>query len=118
MALKPGFLVSVCAASLLVSLGASFAPQNAFAQKSEILSSQGTWVVRSVQNAGQDKAPYCALAKRFSRKSVLTVAQNANREASIAVDFGRIVLNPKKKIDIVLDPGAGQMREQKITPTS
>lgn len=76
------------------------------------------WAVTKIGDASGAGDPYCALARRFTRNTILTFARNKNSEASIALDFQAPKLDPAVPVVVSLDPGDGQVRTYDVTPVS
>lgn len=78
--------------------------------------STGWAVSRIASDSG--KAPFCAMARKFSDNVILTFARNAKNEVSIAVDFQRDALDTSQTYFTVLKPGYSQDRAFNVHPVS
>lgn len=114
MRIRP-FLSSTALATALLTLG--FAAPDAFAQKAAMLNPASGWAVTRIANAAGG-GDYCALARKFERETVVTIARNMQNEVSLAIDFQRPRLDSAKAMAVTLDPGAGQQRVYQVTPVS
>lgn len=94
---------------------ASLPVQEVFAQKGGVLSPSTEWAVTKFDNAS---GAYCAMARRYNRDTVMTIAQNGDAETSFALDFQRPLWRTGDTIGVTLDPGAGQQRLYDIQPVS
>lgn len=97
-------------------LGTTALTGAAFAQKGINLAPKTQWSVSKV-NGGTPQA-YCAIARRFEKNLIMTVARNKKNENSIALDFQNGNFDTGKQYNVFLDPGAGQQRQFSIRPTS
>ena len=111
MRIKP-LLVSTAFISTLFATTA-LAP-DALAQKGAVYTPQTDWAITKVEGANG----YCALARRFDRNTILTIARNKMSEASLALDFQRPKFQVGQTVHVVLDPGAGQQRSYDASPAS
>ncbi|MEZ5813734.1 MAG: hypothetical protein R3E13_03285 [Alphaproteobacteria bacterium] len=107
------FVSSVALAGALLSSSALVG--EAFAQKGTVLSPSTAWAVNKVNNKA---GPYCAMARRYTQNTVLTVARNFASETSFALDFQQGLFRGGAAVHIILDPGAGQQRVYKVVPVS
>lgn len=107
------FVSSTALATVLFA--ASLQAGKAFAQKGAVLSPSTAWAVTKVESG---QGPYCALARRYNRDTVMTIAQNDRMETSFALDFQRPTFQTGQKLAVVLDPGAGQQRSYDVEPVS
>lgn len=90
----------------------------AYAQKGSMFTSQGGWVTKDLASSKKGALPYCVAAKKFSKNTILTVAENKSGEISFAFDFGSGYFDPSVTAHVLLDPGAGQQRAFKVKPRS
>jgi chromosome segregation ATPase len=105
----------VLSGSLLLST--ALVSPHAMAQKGTVLNPSTEWAISKIEGQS-DGQGYCALARRFNQNTILTFAQNATNELSFALDFQRARFSTEQSIDIVLDAGAGEVREFDVTPVS
>ncbi|PJB70515.1 MAG: hypothetical protein CO093_07660 [Alphaproteobacteria bacterium CG_4_9_14_3_um_filter_47_13] len=84
----------------------------------EILQPNSDWAISTLSASRSGGKPYCALARRFTNNSILTVARNANDESSIAVDFQKPALDNLQNYNVTLNPGFEQNRSFNIRPVS
>ncbi|MCC6598950.1 MAG: hypothetical protein IT559_09195 [Alphaproteobacteria bacterium] len=89
--------------------------RNARAEANAVYSPSTQWAVTQVGTQGE---AYCALARRYSGGTVMTIAQNAQAETSFALDFQSPLFQSGQMMNIVLDPGAGQQRNYEAQPVS
>lgn len=99
----------------LLSASSLFAP-DAMAQKGVLLQPQTAWAVTNVAEGSGD--PYCAIARRFRQNVIVTMAENKQGQASVALDFRDGFFKPAKTYDVTLDPGAGEERDFQMKPIS
>jgi chromosome segregation ATPase len=90
----------------------------ALAQKGSFLEPSTAWAVTKVGKSQGQGSEYCALARRFEEKTIMTVAKNANSETSFALDFQSSVFAMGQDSEVILDPGAGQQRSYTVQPVS
>ena len=109
-------VTKIAAISVLLA-GSTFVPP-AMAQKGSMLSPVSKWSVSRIEGAKAGGQPYCAMARRYSKDLILTVAQNPAREASLALDFQGNSFHAQQLFSLVLDPGAGQERKFQMRPSS
>lgn len=101
------FLSALLTTSALVS--------DAAAQKAAVYNPSTDW---SVTRIGAGDNAYCALARRFQKNTILTLARNNFDETSFALDFQRPKFDVGQTMSVTLDPGAGQQRSFNIMPSS
>lgn len=90
----------------------------ALAQRGMTLKPADSWSVAKYDGPEANGDAYCAVARRFDRSTIVTIAKNTKNESSLAVDFQSQRLNPNNVLSVSLDPGAAQMREFEIFPAS
>lgn len=113
---KTSLLLTASAVSLLTFTQAGFS--DAFAQKGLVSSPRTGWAITEVKGQpGQDNG-YCAAARRFDTNAILTFARNEQNENSMAVDFQTPRLPRARLVEVILDPGAGEQRRDKVKPIS
>ncbi len=83
----------------------------------QLLQPSSGWAVSRIAS-DNTKAPFCAMARKFSDNMILTFARNAKNELSIAVDFQREALNTSQTYFTVLKPGYSQDRAFNVRPVS
>ena len=88
----------------------------AYAQKGIALEPKTQWAVSQV--GGASDTAYCAIARRFDKNVIMTLARNKNNENSIALDFQTGNFEKGKSYNVFLDPGAGQQRQFNTKPVS
>lgn len=110
---KHTLLVAASAAIIgfSVPLSAQASVQSGFLQP------QAQWAVTNVKGNAPGKG-YCAIARRFGKELILTLAKNQRGETSLAMDFEKGNFYPSQIFDITLDPGAGQQRYYTSSPAS
>lgn len=108
----------ILAASAITIASVMALPHHASAQKGPFLKPTTQWAVSEVKGDGDGTAGYCTLARRFSERTVLTMAMNEQSEASLAIDFQSPRLKTRETLSIVLDPGAGEQRYFDVMPAS
>jgi|GEM_PF-5047166 len=103
-------------ATLALLTAGIVASPSALAQKGTILHPQTAWAVTNVNDGSAD--PYCAIARRFRRNVILTFAENRDGMISVAIDFRDSSFDMNNKYDVILDPGAGEVRSYTLKPIS
>jgi hypothetical protein len=83
----------------------------------QLMQPSSGWAVSRIAS-DNTKAPFCAMARKFSDNMILTFARNAKNELSIAVDFQREALNTSQTYFTVLKPGYSQDRAFNVRPVS
>lgn len=116
MVYRRGLLVSAALCGVLLST-VSLVP-SAVAEKGVFLRPASPWAVTKAGGGAGEGAAYCALARRFEKGTILTVARNAADETSFALDFQGRKFDTAQPMDVTLDPGAGAQRSFQITPAS
>lgn len=86
------------------------------AQKGITLQPHSPWVVKNVEDNGQLK--YCAIARKFDQNLILTIAENLDKEASLALDFARGSFVSSQEYLVSFDAGMGQLRRFNVSPSS
>lgn len=115
MRIRTVLLSTAAAASLLFGMQFS-APVSAQAYAE--LRPQGAWAVSHIKDSQSGGAGYCALARRFDGGAILTVARNQATETSFALDFQSSTFTPGQSVNLMLDPGADEVRNFQVTPIS
>ena len=115
--MRASLTVTRIAALSVLLAGSAFVPP-ASAQKGNMLSPVSQWSVSRIEGASAGGRPYCAMARRYTKDLILTVAQNQAREASLALDFQHNSFHPQQLFSLVLDPGAGEVRKYQMRPSS
>jgi chromosome segregation ATPase len=103
------------AALMTALLSTSSLVTEAMAQKGVVSSPTSEWAVTKIDDAG---GAYCALARKYTKGTVMTFAQNQSAETSFALDFQRPILTAGANASIILDPGAGEQRTYNVQPFS
>ena len=109
---KTSFLSVALIGSLMMGVSAP-----AIASGKDILKSQGKWVV-SKMGGNADISSYCAMARKFDKNIILTMAENKEGEISFAVDFQAPALRKTKDYTVTLSSGAGENRTFSVLPVS
>ena len=104
--------------STVLSAGVCMAAGHAYAsQSTQILQPDGGWSVSRIA-AAQGGDAYCAMARKYDRDIILTIARNGRDETSVAIDFQKEGLNKDRSYNVTLHPGAGQERSYDVRPVS
>ena len=106
------FLLSVLSGLALSS--SLVAP--AMAQRGVRFSDPEPWQVSDVRGQESGGQDYCVLSRAYSDKVAITIAENKQGEASIALHFMKGQINTAALRDVVFDPGAGQQRVSAANP--
>lgn len=91
---------------------------DSFAQKASLMVPQTSWAVNKVPNANDIDQAYCAIAKRYDRETIFTLAKNTKDETSIAIDFQSSLFDEQESMGVVFDPGASQERSFQVLPVN
>ncbi len=83
----------------------------------ELLQPSSGWAISRIAANGTG-APYCAMARKFSKDMILTFARNTQNEISVAIDFQRDALITGQSYFTVLKPGYSQDRAFNVRPVS
>lgn len=97
--------------------GAGFV-QEAQAQRVVSLNPQTDWAVKKIGGKGQNFDSYCAVAREFPRRTILTIAKNNKAETSIAFDFQKHEFDVKRYFSMSLDVGYDEKRSFEVRPVS
>ena len=84
----------------------------------KILQPVSGWAVTKVDPVNGQGDAYCALARKYTPNTVLTIARNAMGESSVAIDFQKAVFNTSRAVTVELDAGANELRQFEVRPTS
>ena len=117
-----GAVMRVCRKWLLSTvLGAGFlfsAGQGHAAQSIRMLQPDGGWAVSRIAAQANGNNSYCAMARRYGRNIILTIARNDQGETSVAIDFQKEIMSKGQNYNITLDAGHGQERSYDVKPVS
>ena len=105
--------------SMLLAAGIATIP-NAEAQRVVNLSPQTDWAVKKIggKGKGYNFDAYCAVAREFPRRTVLTFAKNNKSESSIALDFQKRDFDMQRYFSMSLDAGYNEIRSFEVRPVS
>ncbi len=109
---KSSFLSVALISSLMIGVSTA-----AIAGEKDVLKAQGEWVV-SKMGGNADISPYCAMARKFDKNIILTMAENKEGEISFAVDFQAPALRKTKDYTVTLSSGTGENRTFSVLPVS
>lgn len=97
---------------------ASFAGMAPFAQAAPAYQPNSNWAISKIAATALGGDSYCALARRFDKDLIFTIARNARDESSIALDFQSEKLNKGQSYNVTLKTNVGQARSFNVTPVS
>jgi len=107
---KPLFCMALMACSAFSS--------TSFAQVGVTYDAGSPWSIEAVEDGDNSNKSYCLAARQYRDGTILTFAKNRNVEMSLAVDFPKPRFKEGQNLQVVMDPGANQLREYDIQSAS